>query len=270
MTIRDHGFGVVFIDTVRFIFEANRQRINIVYDFELFSRYSGILSYLSGAGARVGFHNYMAEGLYRGNLLTHKVHYSTYQHIAYNFLALAYSIRENEEDIPLIKQQIENKKIVLPKIVHDQSYIQQITALYPRGRKTVVINPDSGAMLPLRNWSVDYFVETINEIIYQYEVNVVLVGREESKAVSEYIIAHTGESQFLVDLVGFTSTVRELICVIQSGDVFLTSDGGPAHFAALTDTPTVVLFGPESPDMYGPLSHRGSSLYSHYFCSPCF
>jgi ADP-heptose:LPS heptosyltransferase len=49
----------------------------------------------------------------------------------------------------------------------------------------------------------------------------------------------------------------------------VTNDSGPAHFAALTDVHVIVFFGPETPELYRPLTDRCTVMYSNYACSPC-
>ena len=51
--------------------------------------------------------------------------------------------------------------------------------------------------------------------------------------------------------------------------VIVTNDSGPAHFSSLTGINIVVLFGPEAPKIYGPLSKNCVCVYSNYECSPC-
>ncbi|HUR26849.1 MAG TPA: glycosyltransferase family 9 protein, partial [Planctomycetota bacterium] len=51
--------------------------------------------------------------------------------------------------------------------------------------------------------------------------------------------------------------------------VFVTNDSGPMHLAAALGTPTVGLFGPETPLLYGPLGARVKALYRPPACSPC-
>ena len=48
----------------------------------------------------------------------------------------------------------------------------------------------------------------------------------------------------------------------------VTNDSGPGHFSSVTPLPTVVLFGPETPALYGSL---GNSLpvFAGLACSPC-
>jgi len=48
----------------------------------------------------------------------------------------------------------------------------------------------------------------------------------------------------------------------------ITNDSGPAHFASITEMPTFVLFGPETPKLYGPLGQT-TPIYAGLGCSPC-
>jgi ADP-heptose:LPS heptosyltransferase len=51
--------------------------------------------------------------------------------------------------------------------------------------------------------------------------------------------------------------------------LLVTNDGGPGQFAALTPIWTLMLFGPETPSLYAPLTPRCYSFYSQWPCSPC-
>jgi len=48
----------------------------------------------------------------------------------------------------------------------------------------------------------------------------------------------------------------------------VTNDSGPAHFAAASGLPTIVLFGPETPNLYRPLGNS-IAIYAGLACSPC-
>ena len=50
------------------------------------------------------------------------------------------------------------------------------------------------------------------------------------------------------------TTLRELLTLYTIADVLVTNDSGPAHFASLTPVHTVVLFGPETPRLFGSLA----------------
>ena len=70
-------------------------------------------------------------------------------------------------------------------------------------------------------------------------------------------------------LAGATASLRDLVVLIGRCDLLVTSDCGPAHMAALTSTPIVSVFGPETPRLYSPLSPRNVSLWAGLACSPC-
>ena len=88
LTIRDSGPAAFIADTFQVIRRMRREKIDIIFDLEFFSRFTAILAYLSAAGKRIGFHRYNYEGLYRGNLFTHKAQYNPLIHISKSYLSL--------------------------------------------------------------------------------------------------------------------------------------------------------------------------------------
>jgi len=66
-----------------------------------------------------------------------------------------------------------------------------------------------------------------------------------------------------------TGALRELLALYSMATLMVTNDSGPAHFASLLQLPTVVLFGPETPRLYGPMGNAHKDLYAEFACSPC-
>ena len=60
-----------------------------------------------------------------------------------------------------------------------------------------------------------------------------------------------------------------LLALFHVAKLLVTNDGGPGQFAALTPIWTVMLFGPETPALYAPLTPQCHSFYSQWPCSPC-
>ena len=73
----------------------------------------------------------------------------------------------------------------------------------------------------------------------------------------------------MIDLTGYTRSVAELLALFHVARLLVTNDGGPGQFAALTPIWTVMLFGPETPALYAPLTPKCHSFYSQWPCSPC-
>ena len=89
----DNGSALSLVrDSLRFLWLCRRRGIDTVINLQMFVRFSSILSYLTGAPRRVGFFRYNQEGIYVGDLLTHKVLYNPHIHTAYSFLALVYAL----------------------------------------------------------------------------------------------------------------------------------------------------------------------------------
>jgi ADP-heptose:LPS heptosyltransferase len=61
----------------------------------------------------------------------------------------------------------------------------------------------------------------------------------------------------------------ELTYALSRLDVLITNDSGPLHIAESVGTPVVAFFGPETPNLYGPLSANSLVFYRELFCSPC-
>ena len=269
LTMRDDSLIGLFTDFLRLLGSYRRIRFTACVDLELFSRFSVMLTYFSGAQRRVGFHNYTGEGLYRGDLLTHKVLYNPHIHIARNFLALAGATTTDEMERPLFKKALGETPLNPPTMPFNDALLADYRTRFCNDGPCVVVNPDSGPALPLRNWGLERYIEVIDLLVAEKDATVVLVGTDISAGSAAEIIQKVARPEKLQNMVGETETIRDLIHLIEAADIFLTNDSGPGHFAALTDTPTFVFFGPETPALYGPIGENCQPLYSGYACSPC-
>lgn len=247
-----------------------RARIDAVLDCELFSRVSSIYSVLCGAGVRVGFHPYTQEGLYRGGFINRPVLYNPYNHISHQFLTLAKAMEQ--DGVPTVKREVPRDPIKMPPLqippAEVEEYARKLRAAFAQlaGKKLVLIYP-GGGLLPIRAWPITSFCTLARGLLRNgYAVGV--IGMEGDRHLSRVILEYCGSPE-CVDLAGYTKTVRELIILLHTASLLITNDGGPVHFAALTPTPSITFFGPETPLLYGPLSARGFVFFKGLSCSPC-
>jgi len=274
-TIRTSSVWRLIMDTLAFFVWTRRNAIDSVVDFELFSRFSGLLTGFSGATRRVGFHRFHGEGLYRGEMLTHLVAYNPHIHIAKNFIALVDALLSETPTVPYTKTIIGDEELTIalppPSAAAREDMLARIKALAPnfntsRGR-LVVVNPNVGDMLPQRRWIPEHFTQLIQRILAANDDMLVLItGAPSERAEVENLVAQCASDRCIA-FAGHT-TVNELPALYSLVAVMITNDSGPAHFAAASGLPTIVLFGPETPNLYRPL---GSSLaiYTGLACSPC-
>jgi ADP-heptose:LPS heptosyltransferase len=274
LTIRGKsGVGLV-ADSLRVVWFLRKEGIDVAIDFELFARYSSILSYLSGAKRMVGFHKFAMEGLYRGSFLTHKVIYNHTLPISINFLSLAYSLDAPEGELPMVKRRIEKNQVAVPKIRSGEREKELIWRKLKRANKDisgngkiVILNPNASQLLPLRRWPLTSYIGLAKRILANHDAFVVITGvlseKEDSKAICDAV-----QNKRCIDFTGETS-LSELIDLYNISEVMVSNDSGPPNFASLTNMRTIVLFGPETPLCYAPLGANVETIYAGFACSPC-
>ena len=270
ISINDSSMPVFAKTALAALARLRQLNIDTVIDCELFSRISSILSFLSGAAIRVGFHAHTQEGLYRGNFMNRPVLYNPYQHISRQFLTLVEAIDSDTE--PVAKKLISKEKLKIPAMKFEPDEIedakQRLLANAPgiNGRKIVLIYP-GGGLLPIRAWPLSHYC-TLAEKLLERGYAVCIIGLAEDKSVAGRILSHT-QSEYCVDLTGYTKTIRELMRIFQFSSLLITNDGGPGHFAAMTPLPTIIFYGPETPLLYGPIDEKAQNLFLGISCSPC-
>jgi ADP-heptose:LPS heptosyltransferase len=272
-TISDASMFALTRDTLAFLLWTRRKRIDTVVDLELFSRFTALLSGLCGADRRVGFHRFHNEGLYRGEMLTHRVAYNPHIHVAKNFIALIDALLAAKPTVPYSKILIGDDQIraeiAAPTASDRTRMLARIRALLPfdpAAQRLVLINPNASELLPHRRWQPDRFSQLIGRILANHDDIVVLItGAPEECSDAERLAAAAGPR--CVSFAGH-SALADLPALYAHAALMVTNDSGPAHFAAAGGLPTIVLFGPETPKLYGPLGNF-RAIYAGLACSPC-
>jgi ADP-heptose:LPS heptosyltransferase len=274
-TIREDNFFNLALDSLRFLFWARQRRIDTVIDLELFSRYSALLTGLSGAGRRIGFHAFNDEGLYRGNMLTHRVAYNAHLHIAKNFIALVNAALAEKAELPFSKTLIEDSEISLARAPMDTSAVEmmrgRIRNAFPPYDETrhriVLINPNASDLLPQRRWMPERFVAVMRGLLADDEQLLILITGSPQEREQAARLQQQVEKERCVNFAG-CHALHELPALYQIAELMLTNDSGPGHFSAVTGLRTFVLFGPETPLLYGSLGNS-TPIYAGLACSPC-
>jgi ADP-heptose:LPS heptosyltransferase len=274
ITIDARSLASLVRDTLAFPGRARRRSIDTVINMEAFVRYSSIVSWLSGARRRVGFHRFNQEGLYTGNLLTHQVLYNAHIHTAHTFLDLVHALEAPPDQIPRVKRPRASDSFEVPRVAADATAAAEIwrklEVFDPRigpHRKLVVLNPNASDQFPMRRLPLESFVEIARELLKDPDVFILITGVASEGPDAQHICARVGSPRVL-DLTGRT-TLLELLYVFDLAHVLVTNDSGPAHLAALTKIHVIVFFGPETPERYRPLTANSDVVHAGFTCSPC-
>ena len=278
-TIDSSSLGGLIKDTLRFLIIAHRHRIDTVIDLELFSRFTALLTGLCGARRRVGYHIFHGEGLWRGFMLTRKVHYNPHIHITKNFLALIHAAFAKQIEVPFSKIQIPDSEVRLEQAVINPIALEKVRKRieklakeagieYTQGKnRLILINPNASDLLPQRRWAQQRFSELIQGIHQQYPSDLILITGSPAEFAYVEKVRVVANIKNALNFAGQVSFI-ELPPLYTLSDVMVTNDSGPGHFSAVTPLRTVVLFGPETPALYGSIGNS-IPITANLACSPC-
>ena len=256
--------------------ELRRAKIDVAIDCELFSRISSLLSFASGAALRVGFHRHTQEGLYRGSHINRRVPYNPYQHISAQFLTLARAIESTANPRSKLATTVTLAAKPAPQVELDAALItgisQRLAQDFPAiaGKPLVLVYP-GGGILPIRAWPLASYAALCEGLVAD-GCAVAVIGLKDDRLLAQQLVAdvkQSSNSTAVIDLTGYTRSIAELLALFHVARLLVTNDGGPGQFATLTPIWTLMLFGPETPALYAPLTPRCYSFYSQYPCSPC-
>lgn len=278
-TIDSSSLGGLIKDTIAFLLVAHKHRIDTVIDLELFSRFTALLTGLCGARRRVGYHIFHGEGLWRGFMLTRKVHYNPHIHITKNFLSLIHAAFAKEIEVPFSKIQIADSEIRLEQAVINPVALSQVRERieklaadagiqFKQGQqRLILVNPNASDLLPQRRWAQQRFSELIQGLNQRYPNDLILITG--SPAEFDYVekVRTVANIKNALNFAGQV-TFAELPPLYTLSDVMVTNDSGPGHFSAVTPLRTVVLFGPETPALYGSIG-KSIPITANLACSPC-
>ena len=152
----------------------------------------------------------------------------------------------------LAKKTARNVK-VFPEIDgRKKEYFQSILG----GNKYIFVSLFSRSNLKSYSWHK--FREVIEELKEAY--NFVLIGSEEFKVgIPGFIQNFTGKTNIEDLFYLFNNYARAVVAV----------DSAPLHIASYINVPVVALFGPTSPQLYGPFSRKRIVLTNSLACVPC-
>ena len=278
-TIDSSSLGGLIKDTLRFLLVARAHRIDTVIDLELFSRFTALLTGLCGARHRVGYHIFHGEGLWRGFMLTRKVHYNPHIHITKNFLSLIHAAFAKEIEVPFSKIQIPDSEVKLEQAIIHPDVMKKVLARiekkaaeagipYTYGKnRLILINPNASDLLPQRRWAQQRFSELIQAVNQRYPNDLILITGSPTEFVYVDKVRSVANVKNALNFAGQV-TFTELPPLYTLSDVMVTNDSGPGHFSAVTPLRTVVLFGPETPALYGSIGNS-IAITANLACSPC-
>jgi len=271
LTIDDKSALLFLRDVFKIIVKLRREKIDISIDLDFFSRFTAITTYLSGSKKRIGFASYTLEGLYRGNLLTHKIQYNPHIHTSKLYLAFYQTLNLDKKDTPGFQNAIFSKMITLPKFIPSDKLKDQIweklkKSGIKKNSKLILMNTGEG-LIPLREWPLEHFIDLSKRFLEDTDNHLIIVGTLKYAKNALKLLQEINHKR-IINLSGKTS-IPQLLTLFYISEFLISNDSGIAHLASLTKIKQFTFFGPEHPNIFAPQKTNIKIFYSHFPCSPC-
>ena len=207
---------------VRGLYRFGRMiRIKRKYDLYIalpLSFSSALMGLFSGCTARIGF-----KSEFRSFLLTHSYKMPAGLHAVKQFEYLLSSyMRKNLKIGPV--------KMLVP---------ETNTPALPDG-KNLLINVNSGSQT--RRLPVNKAISLIDEILEEYEFNIILIGGPGEMDFVKHIENGLKEKSRVINFTGKTD-LHELAGLMKRSDLMISTDSGNAHMANAVGLKVVVIWG---------------------------
>jgi len=273
VTIATHSPLGLALSALRAVHRFRKIRIDAVIDMEFLTRFSAILTFMTGAKSRVGFHTFFGDGPYRGDLMTHRLLYNPHLHTSQMFEAMVEALTRDPALLPTFdftpppSQPLATFRPSLSEVAEINTLLQRENPRIGSG-PLILLNPNASDLLPLRRWPEQRYVELARRLLERYpDLFIGFTGAPAEAAPNKQLAEKVGSSRVL-SLAGKT-TLRQVLVLYTRSEILVTNDSGPDHFASMTPVRVVTLFGPETPALFAARSPNATALWAGIACSPC-
>ncbi|HET9920165.1 MAG TPA: lipopolysaccharide heptosyltransferase II [Ktedonobacteraceae bacterium] len=228
-----------------------------------------LLPWLAGVPRRVGL-----DSLGRGFSLTNRVPVSSspdhLQHQADIYLELAHAI-----DLP-VDQLIDHPHMRFVPTAEERQAARQLVP-ESKGRVHIALFPGGGSNpgmeLTAKRWPLARYRTLASKLVRELDAQVLLIGGSDDEALNAQLLEGLDVPEGRVRNLAGQTSIGELAALLERCALFIGNDSSPMHLAAAVGIPVIAIFGPTSPQEYGPypLDDPGHiALWRNPTGKPCF
>src|SRR5438309_5352758 len=212
--------------------------IDAVVDMEFLTRFSAILTFMTGAKSRVGFHTFFGDGPYRGDLMTHRLLYNSHLHTSQMFEAMVEALTRDPAVLPTFdftppaEQSFPAFRVRPNEAAEIEELLQQENRRLGSA-PLILLNPNASDLLPLRRWPPLRYVELARRLLERFPDLFIPFTGAPAEATANNRLAAEVSSNRVISLAGKT-TLRQVLVLYTRSQILVTNDSGPAHFASMT------------------------------------
>lgn len=232
-----------------------RQRFDVVFDFEIGSRFTALLTAANLRSMTVGY----APAGSGKNVFDITIPYIESTHMTRIYLRSLDALNMKIYDERLLK---------LPVKAEEKQRVNEFVKSR-RLSNFVVFNPNTSDLAIERLWPPEYFAELGKRLLAAFpDLQIVLIGATADVTRVKLLQKSIGFPNRVASTAG-TFSIRETSELLSRARVLVSNDSGPMHLGVVAGVPTVGLFGPETPVLYGPRGDNHIAITAGEMCSPC-
>jgi ADP-heptose:LPS heptosyltransferase len=248
------------VSALKLLFMLLFKKSDIAIDLEYYSKFSAIVTYLSGAPVRIGFY---LPSFWREALFTHLVYFNYFRHITETYSMVGSILGVKVSDMPCRFNTDESQRKSVEVILRQKGWVE--------GNKLIGINCNAGELAHCRRWPQEHFAKLINALGELSGYTVILVGSGDDMSYVNglYNNLNSAVKKNVINAAGLFN-ITQFFALISMMKLFITNDSGPLHLAHLAGTPTISFWGPSPTWLYGAKDkNKHKQLFQAIACSPC-
>ena len=144
-------------------------------------------------------------------------------------------------------------------LLEERGALPPLLVVHPGGGA----NP--GAVMTSKRWPAERFGQLADALHARHGGTVVLVGAPDDRPCVDAARAAMGTAA--LDVCGALN-LDELGALCRRAALYVGNDSGATHLAEACGAPSVVIFGPTDPAMYGPVDGVGEAVWDAAACAP--
>ena len=255
-------------DYMKFALLLRSQRFDMAFVLDR-SPMLTLLPWFAGIPRRIG-----PDSLGRGFSLTDRVPVSTsparLQHQVELYLDLARAL----------KLSIGQPRMHFQTTTAEQHLAQSMIALNgfnPSGTPLIAVFPGGGSNpgmeLTAKRWPLERYRQLVQRLVHERRARVLLLGGPDDIALNDALMSTLNiPAESVFNMAGKTS-FGQLAASLEACSLFIGNDSSPMHLAAAVGIPIIAIFGPTSPQEYGPYpldDPQHIALWHNPNQQPCF
>jgi len=141
----------------------------------------------------------------------------------------------------------------------------------------VVVFPGGGSNpgmnLTAKRWPLERYQELVRRLVREFDAEVLLIGGPEDIDLNQRLLEELDVPAGTITNLAGKTTIGQLAAHLEQCALFIGNDSSPMHLAAAVGIPVIAIFGPTSPQEYGPYpldDPKHIAIWHQPTGQPCF